>query len=487
MVNNLMSTTLSRRSFLASATIFGAASFIGRPLALAAGKARRLTAGRRTIEVNGRAASVFDLRAEDGRSGLVIEPGERFSPALDNQTGEPTIVHWHGQTPPAVEDGVTQTGYAGPLAPGESRTYDFEPRPGTHWMHSHHGLQEQALLAAPLIVRTEADRAADREEVTILLHDFTFRDPADVLASLSGGMGMGIGGTGGMGRGRGGGMGGMGGMMSGAGMNPNEFDHDAYLANDRTLDDPQVVRIEPNGQVLVRLINGAAATAFWIDLGDTVATLVAVDGNAVVPVSSSYFPIAPAQRLDLTLTVPAGETVALLAQRQGDRARTGVVLAAKGATIAKIAAVAELPVAPVDLSLEAQLTAVEPLPTRPADVVHRIVLSGGMMGYVWSIDGLTWDERRPLTVRHGQRVVIEMTNHSMMVHPMHLHGHHFQVIGLNGRGFSGATRDTVMVPPMGSIAIAFDADNPGRWLFHCHNLYHMAAGMMTEVVYTDMV
>jgi FtsP/CotA-like multicopper oxidase with cupredoxin domain len=110
-----------------------------------------------------------------------------------------------------------------------------------------------------------------------------------------------------------------------------------------------------------------------------------------------------------------------------------------------------------------------------------------MMGYVWSIDGLTWDERRPLTVRHGQRVVIEMTNHSMMVHPMHLHGHHFQVIGLNGRGFSGATRDTVMVPPMGSIAIAFDADNPGRWLFHCHNLYHMAAGMMTEVVYTDMV
>jgi FtsP/CotA-like multicopper oxidase with cupredoxin domain len=360
MVNNLMSTTLSRRSFLASATIFGAASFIGRPLALAAGKARRLTAGRRTIEVNGRAASVFDLRAEDGRSGLVIEPGERFSPALDNQTGEPTIVHWHGQTPPAVEDGVTQTGYAGPLAPGESRTYDFEPRPGTHWMHSHHGLQEQALLAAPLIVRTEADRAADREEVTILLHDFTFRDPADVLASLSGGMGMGIGGTGGMGRGRGGGMGGMGGMMSGAGMNPNEFDHDAYLANDRTLDDPQVVRIEPNGQVLVRLINGAAATAFWIDLGDTVATLVAVDGNAVVPVSSSYFPIAPAQRLDLTLTVPAGETVALLAQRQGDRARTGVVLAAKGATIAKIAAVAELPVAPVDLSLEAQLTAVEP-------------------------------------------------------------------------------------------------------------------------------
>jgi FtsP/CotA-like multicopper oxidase with cupredoxin domain len=68
---------------------------------------------------------------------------------------------------------------------------------------------------------------------------------------------------------------------------------------------------------------------------------------------------------------------------------------------------------------------------------------------------------------------------------MHLHGHHFQVIGLNGQRFAGAVRDTVLVPPMGRVAVAFDAGNAGRWLFHCHNLFHMATGMMTEVVYRD--
>jgi FtsP/CotA-like multicopper oxidase with cupredoxin domain len=76
-----------------------------------------------------------------------------------------------------------------------------------------------------------------------------------------------------------------------------------------------------------------------------------------------------------------------------------------------------------------------------------------------------------------------MQNRTMMAHPMHLHGHHFQVVGLGGTAVSGAVRDTVLVPPMGSVRVAFDADNPGRWAFHCHNLYHMATGMMTEVVY----
>ena len=91
---------------------------------------------------------------------------------------------------------------------------------------------------------------------------------------------------------------------------------------------------------------------------------------------------------------------------------------------------------------------------------------------------------QPLRVKQGQRVVIEMVNHSMMAHPMHLHGHHFQVLAVNGSPVRGAMRDTVLVPPhMGSVTIAFDADNPGRWVFHCHNLMHMATGMMTEVAY----
>jgi FtsP/CotA-like multicopper oxidase with cupredoxin domain len=86
-------------------------------------------------------------------------------------------------------------------------------------------------------------------------------------------------------------------------------------------------------------------------------------------------------------------------------------------------------------------------------------------------------------VKLGERVELTMMNMSMMTHPMHLHGHHFQVIGLNGRPMAGAVRDTVALPPMTSATIAFDAANPGIWAFHCHHLYHMVSGMMAFVGY----
>jgi FtsP/CotA-like multicopper oxidase with cupredoxin domain len=79
-----------------------------------------------------------------------------------------------------------------------------------------------------------------------------------------------------------------------------------------------------------------------------------------------------------------------------------------------------------------------------------------------------------------------MQNHSMTAHPMHLHGHHFQVIGINGRELPGALRDTLHVPPMTSVTIAFDADHPGKWAFHCHHLYHMASGMMAMLRYEGL-
>ena len=80
-----------------------------------------------------------------------------------------------------------------------------------------------------------------------------------------------------------------------------------------------------------------------------------------------------------------------------------------------------------------------------------------------------------------------MHNLSMMTHPMHLHGHHFQVTEVNGRPVQGALRDTVAVPPMASVTIAFDATNLGIWAFHCHHLYHMVSGMMAYVAYEGAI
>ncbi|MFM0415939.1 multicopper oxidase domain-containing protein [Paraburkholderia aromaticivorans] len=76
-----------------------------------------------------------------------------------------------------------------------------------------------------------------------------------------------------------------------------------------------------------------------------------------------------------------------------------------------------------------------------------------------------------------------LRNTSMMAHPMQLHGHHFQVVAIDGRRFAGVIRDTVLVPPKRSVTIAVDADNHGQWAFHCHHLYHMATGMMATFAY----
>jgi FtsP/CotA-like multicopper oxidase with cupredoxin domain len=138
----------------------------------------------------------------------------------------------------------------------------------------------------------------------------------------------------------------------------------------------------------------------------------------------------------------------------------------------------------IDLSLETRLVAAEPLRARPEDLVRTILLDGSMKPYSWSMDGEMWPHITPLMVKQGQRVEFELVNHTMMAHPIHLHGHAFQVIAIDGRPIQGAVRDTVLVMPRaGRVRIAFDADNPGRWAFHCHNLYHMQTGMMTEVRY----
>jgi FtsP/CotA-like multicopper oxidase with cupredoxin domain len=276
------------------------------------------------------------------------------------------------------------------------------------------------------------------------------------------------------------------GMPGGMVADLNDIDYDAFLANDRTLADPEVVRVSAGARVRLRIINAASSSQFWIDLGNVTGQVVAVDGHAVRPASGSRFPLAIAQRLDIALDLPGAGTFPILAHVEGRRARTGIILATADAPIARIDD-ATIPAPALDNSLEARLSAVDPLPTRAPDLVHRITFSGGMRPYSWALNGQYWPEIVPLMLRKGQRVEIELVNQTAMPHPMHLHGHAFQVIALDGRPIAGAVRDTVLVPPRGSVRFAFDADNPGRWGFHCHNLYHMATGMITEFRYDGIM
>ncbi len=461
---------LSRRGFLAGTVAVTAAS---RGLAQTGDAAPTvLRLERRAIEVNGKSASVFCIRQPDGTFGITIGAGEPFRVRVENHLEEPSLIHWHGLTPPWRQDGVPET-TGQTIPPGGSAGYDFPLRlGGTYWMHSHYGLQEQLLLSAPLIIKDGSENP-NQQDVVLMLADFSFTPPDKIFAEL---------------RSRQPPRNAMQGMALPA-MNSkpdlNDVQYDAFLANSRTLDDPDIVQVELGGHVRLRIINGSSMSAYHIDLGQLEGDLVAVDGMPVQPVRGRTFPITAAQRLDIELHIPGiAAAYPVLAVLEGERRQTGIVLLAGRGQITRISGMAEAASPPLTLDLERSLRAIEPLVDRKVDRTHTINLTGSMQGYQWSINNVAWTQDvPPLRVAEGERVELVLINQTMMPHPMHLHGHSFQVVAINGHRFAGALRDTVLVPPETAVTLAFDANNPGWWAFHCHLLYHQDAGMFATLRY----
>jgi FtsP/CotA-like multicopper oxidase with cupredoxin domain len=486
---------LSRRAFLV-ATAASAASTLARAQPNAdTALPTVLRIERRNIEVNGKPASVLGVRQGDGTFGIRTEVGKRFRVRLENRIEEPSLIHWHGLTPPWQQDGVP--GVSGPpIPPGGSADYDFPLRfGGTFWMHSHQGLQEQLLLAAPLIIRDQRDRPG-QQEVIMMLADFSFTSPDQIFAELKKGGGMPPGAMTGASpsaaapanvKGEGKGTMAPGMAMGGTAAKPdlNDVKYDAFLANDRTLGDPEVVKVEPGGRVLLRVINASSMSAFHVDLGALDGELIAVDGFPVAPVVARRFPIAVAQRLDIRLALPRGAAAhPVLAVLEGDNKQTGIILRAADAPIARIPDTASTASPALTLDLESRLRAASPLKPRKADRIHTLNLTGTMAGYVWSLNNVAWTKDvPPLAIAKGERVELIFVNQTPMSHPMHLHGHEFQVVEIDGKRFAGAVRDTVLVPPRRRVVVAFDANNPGLWAIHCHLLYHLDAGMFTTLRY----
>lgn len=270
------------------------------------------------------------------------------------------------------------------------------------------------------------------------------------------------------------------GAMMGA-VHANDVTYDAYLANERTLDDPEIVRVDAGSKVRLRIINGATATAFQVSVPGAASRCIAVDGTTCQPLAAPTYPLAQGQRIDLLVDVPKeGGAFPLFAQVEGARFVTGIVLATPGAPIKKLAAQADRDAAFADLRFEAQLRAVAGLAAKRPDQALMMML-GEEPGYRWTINGRVHGEHQPIQMRQSERAEITFMNPTTMMHPMHLHGHHFQVVGIGGQRFAGAVRDTIIVPPHAPVTVAFDAALKGSWFLHCHHLYHMATGMMTEV------
>ena len=440
---------------------------------------------RRDIEMNGKTASVYAIRQPNGTFGLTTEVGKSFRVRVENGIGEPSLIHWHGLTPPWRQDGVP--GISGPPIPaGGSADYDFPLRfGGTFWMHSHQGLQEQGLMTAPLIIHDERDRS-DEQEVVVMLADFSFTPAEQIFENLKK---LGLdGGHGQTGRGHGFDVEHEdGGPMRQANRGPTSTTSNMTPSSPISARSPtrRSSRSSRAARVLLRIINSSSMSAFHVGLGALDGELIAVDGFEVEPIRGRTFPVAVAQRLDIRVSLPPGPgAYPVLAQLEGERSQTGIILVAGGAPVTQIPDAAEAPSPPLNLDLERSLRAKKPLAPRKADRVHTLNLTGEMAGYVWSINNVVWNkDTPPLAVAEGERVELVFVNQTPMPHPMHLHGHEFQVVEIDGERFPGAVRDTILVTPGRRVVVAFDANNPGWWALHCHLLYHLDAGMFTTIRY----
>lgn len=425
------------------------------------------------ITVDGKTATVYRIEQPNGTWGFHGIKGQDFNVIVKNEIAEPTVIHWHGLLLPNSQDGVPYVTQL-PILPGQEYHYDFKlVQAGTYWMHSHYQFQLQQLLSAPLIIEDPNDANKNEQNVVLLLTDFSFKKPDIIWKDLrkdeeknkQNKMTHSM-------------------SKSMAAPDLNDVKYDAYLTNYRTLTNPEVVTVKPGAVVRLRLIDGAAGSNYFIHLGSLTGTAIAADGESIEPLKGSIFTLAMGQRLDVLVKIPEGPGVyPILAQGEGTTMQTGLILATSGAKIPAFSNTAATVVGAVTNAQELELKALHPLAKKPIDRVLTVNLEGDMSQYKWTINGQAWPNITPFEIKQGQRVEIIFNNKTSMSHPMHLHGHVFEVIEIDGKPIQGALRDTVLLTPNSTMKVILDADNSGNWLLHCHLLYHGAAGMMTLVDY----
>ena len=457
----MTSPDFTRRGVLASG---GAALILPRAARAAATELRAEQAKAQILPDEYPATEVW---AYDGQlPGPVLRStqGRRFERRFVNRLDQPSSVHWHGIRIDNAMDGVSGL-TQDPVPPGGSFDYAFDlPDAGTYWYHAHTNSMEQVArgLAGPLIVDEAVAPDVDRDEVWVL--DDWLLDPKTFQIAP-----------------------GFDRMM--------DLSHGGRTGNLVGTNGQYGYGIEAarNERLRLRLINAANARIFVLRLEGLTGWIVALDGMPLPkpePVMAEMI-LAPAQRIDLIVDVTAepGGEAALLRDDRGDEWGVQVRVAVKGeaARNARPAPAALPPNPRMDVPGVADARRIE------------LRMEGGAMGGMqsarhmgkdrgfrdlaqqgqfWAFNGVVGRTETPLaTLARGETARLAITNDTAFPHAMHLHGMHFREVAQDGT--LGPLRDTILSMPDQPTEIAFVADNPGRWLFHCHMLAHAASGMTT--------
>lgn len=392
-----------------------------------------------------------------------VREGDKVRVTVNNHLDQPTTLHWHGVNVPSPMDGVPGVSQD-PIEPGRSFTYEFIAGPsGTRWYHSHVFEMDQipnGLFGALIIdpVNGREPYPASRE-ATLMFSTWGYQsNPGlDYGMQTSGGMGQ---------------------MMMGSGSMMSSSQGLIHLINGAVPSSLQPMTVQPEEKLRLRLINASASESYWLALDTGNFLVTHTDGNPLdnpVPVSDLY--IAPAERYDIVVTPPKSGKWFLRSKINGQES-VQIPFSTNGSVNA-------VPSSAPSWSYSNFSGGMGSLPR--AGQHFQLTLGGGMMmGSNWTINGASYPNTTPLRVKKGDRVRIEMQNMSMMEHPMHLHGHSFEITSFNGKALSRPlVKDVVNLRPMERGTIEFMANNPGNWFFHCHNLQHMQNGLATVVEYID--
>ena len=398
-----------------------------------------------------------------------------------------TSVHWHGLICPNWLDGVlgiTQL----PIDSNESFYVEFPiHQTGTYWYHSHAGLQEQLGLYGPLIVEERYPAYNYDHDVTCMANDWLNQSPYGIVPQIRGEE-----------------------VKTAAVRTPSgdlynlpgsksafeiDVNYPGFMLNGAANDNPWTFRCRGGDRLRLRLINAGTSTSFRVALDDHEMTVIACDGNPCVPFVVDSLVMAVAERYDVLVTIKGSGTFTMHWCGLGQANQVvGVIVAGASSEKANLGR--------PDFGKRIGGMGYYDKIKAPGDSLwpegppHEIEIElGGLMEkYLWSMQGRYFPEAfvpkemadsRMIGIESGQRVRLRLINKTKMWHPMHLHGHSFRVLARQGQWMqkNAPIKDTIGVGPFEEVDIEFYADNPGRWFFHCHNLYHFASGMAAVFQY----
>ena len=545
-----------------------------------------LSIGHAPFRVGGRSGHAVTVNGTLPGPIIRLKEGQRVRLAVTNTLNEDSSIHWHGILLPFQMDGVPGVSFPG-IKPGETYNYEFEVKQsGTYWYHSHSGGQEAMGQYGAIVIDPIAPDpvAYDREHV-IVLSDWNFMHPMEQMRKLKA-------------------MGGyfnmqkqtLAGQLAGKDqpaseramwakmrMDPTDISDVSgstytYLINGHGPQENWTGLFTPGERVRLRIINASAMTNFNVRLPDLPMTVVAADGQNVVPVDTDEFQIAIAETYDVIVKMPLvqGKAYGLIAEAIDRSGQCRATLAPSVGMVAAIPPIRERPLltmkdmgmgdmdmsggsdhsahgaaapasdamagtdksgggdmAGMDMSAMSHdmgsmkmrdpsvapqvkmgpgVATLSPMPMdrtgeRPTGlekVDHRVLtyrdlkslnpnvdtrtpsreldlhLTANMERYMWSFDGEKFSENStPIPFRHNERVRVNLINDTMMPHPIHIHGHFFEVV--TGNPGRHPVKHTVNVLPGGKVSFDLTADALGDWAFHCHMLHHMMAGMFRVV------